>query len=69
MAVCRRSGGDLALASFVGEKSVVPYRQCRVRTLNSFVFSLSTTVRGIGDSLRDADQSFCQSPDHRFSFS
>jgi hypothetical protein len=30
----------------------------RVRILNSLVFGLSTTVRAIRDSLRDADQSF-----------
>jgi len=30
----------------------------RVRVLNSLVFSLSTTVRAIRDSLREADQTF-----------
>jgi len=33
----------------------------RVRILNSLVFCLSTTVRAIRDSLRDADQSFSAS--------
>jgi hypothetical protein len=33
----------------------------RVSILNSFVFSLSTTVRGTRDSLRDLDQSFSAS--------
>src|ERR1700736_5101629 len=33
----------------------------RVRILNSFVFSLRTTVRAIRDSLREADQSFSAS--------
>jgi len=33
----------------------------RVKILNSFVFSLSTTVRGIRDALPNADQSFATS--------